>query len=103
MPENPGDLWPRCPAGAECRAPRGIVLFGTSFPERLKSGRQGAFRIGPLTDECLIQIHSSLVVAETGRRGVSEWHRMTAEALKECNKRQLAQLARDKGSPVGTR
>jgi hypothetical protein len=30
-------------------------------------------------------------------RGVLEWHRMTAEALKECNKRRLAQLARDKG------
>jgi uncharacterized protein len=30
-------------------------------------------------------------------RGVSEWHRMTLEALKECNKRRLAQLARDKG------
>ena len=31
------------------------------------------------------------------RRGVSEWHRMTADALKECNKRRLAQLAQDKG------
>jgi uncharacterized protein len=43
------------------------------------------------------QSHSSLVVAERAERGVLEWHRMTAEALKECNKRRLAQLARDKG------
>ena len=48
----------------------------------------GVFRIGPLTDECLIQSHSSLAVAGRAERGVSEWHRMTAEALKDCNKRR---------------
>ncbi len=45
----------------------------------------------------LFNLHSSLAVAERAERGVLEWHRMTAEALKECNKRRLAQLARDKG------
>ncbi len=45
----------------------------------------------------LSNLHSSLAVAERAERGVLEWHRMTAEALKECNKRRLAQLARDKG------
>src|SRR5271154_4896946 len=32
-----------------------------------------------------------------GKREVSEWYRMTAEALNECNKRHLAQLAKEKG------
>ncbi len=45
----------------------------------------------------IFKLHSSLAEARSGKRGVSEWHRMTAEALKECNKRHLAQLAKEKG------
>src|SRR4029077_9353841 len=33
----------------------------------------------------------------TGRRGVSEWYRMTVDALKDCNKKHLAQLAKEQG------
>jgi hypothetical protein len=36
-------------------------------------------------------------MADAADRGVLEWYRMTSEALKECNKRRLAQLARDIG------
>src|SRR6202042_3831867 len=32
-----------------------------------------------------------------GRCGVSEWYRMTVDALKDCNKKHLAQLAKDQG------
>src|SRR5215468_11147940 len=32
-----------------------------------------------------------------GLCGVSEWYRMTVDALKDCNKKHLAQLAKDRG------
>jgi uncharacterized protein len=41
--------------------------------------------------------HSSLANAETAMREVLEWHRMTADALKDCNKRRLAQMAKEQG------
>ena len=34
---------------------------------------------------------------------VLEWFRMTADALKDCNKKHLAQMAKEQGSPAGTR
>src|SRR5262249_19334547 len=33
----------------------------------------------------------------TGTLGVSEWYRMTVDALKDCNKKHLAKLAKDRG------
>jgi hypothetical protein len=41
--------------------------------------------------------HSSLAKAETVTREVLEWYRMTADALKDCNKRRLAQMAKERG------
>src|SRR5579859_955775 len=57
----------------------------------------GVFRIGPLTDDCRNSSQPSLAEAGRAKRGVSEWHRMTADALKDCNKRDLARLAKERG------
>ena len=73
-----------------------VALRGTQATACLKSGRHGVFRIGPLTDEC----HKIAFISRCGRagkRGVLEWYRMTADALNDCSKRHLAQLAKDKG------
>jgi uncharacterized protein len=42
---------------------------------------------------------SSLAQAKGLSPEVLEWHRMTADALKDCNKRRLAQLAKEQGVP----
>src|SRR5262245_42765599 len=55
------------------------------------------FRIGPLTDDGRNFSDPSLARTGTAKREVSEWHRMTADALKDCNKRYLAQLAKEQG------
>src|SRR5262249_57213134 len=61
----------------------------------LQSGRQGVFRIGPLTDEP----HVPCPVRGRQRRPrmETEWPRMTVESLKDCNKKALAQMAKDQG------
>ena len=59
------------------------------------SGIQGVFRIGPLKDESCIT--SSIARAADGLRAVLEWFRMTADALKDCNKKHLAQMAKEQG------
>src|SRR6516165_9942413 len=44
--------------------------------------------------------HSITFIPRSGRlarRGVLEWHRMTADALKDCNKKHLAQMAKEQG------
>ena len=72
-------------------------LTGTKPRVRFLSGIQGVFRIGPLTDECHIITFISRCRPSGTKRGVSEWYRMTADALKDWNKRDLAQLAKDQG------
>ena len=64
------------------------------FPSQ--SGRHGVFRIGPLTDELE---QSSLSDSRFGHlpRMVTEWSRMTVDTLKDCNKKVLAQMAKDQG------
>src|SRR5205814_5848684 len=57
----------------------------------------GVFRISPLTDDCRNELQPSLAKTARAKRGVSEWHRMTADALKDCNKRHLAQMAKARG------
>src|SRR5262249_2996813 len=45
--------------------------------------------------------HSITFIPRSGRaarRGVLEWQRMTSDALKDCNKRHLAQMAKQKGN-----
>jgi hypothetical protein len=57
----------------------------------------GVFRIGPLTDDCRHKEQPPLAKAQGHVAKVSEWYRMTADALKDCNKRRLAQLAKERG------
>ena len=87
------------PDGGTRSTLKSLVSAARITPSRTlpQSGMQEVFRIGPLTDECRTQSHSSLAEAGRATRGVSEWHRMTADALKDCNKRHLAQMAKEKG------
>src|SRR5436190_420740 len=61
----------------------------------LQSGRHGVFRIGPLRDDprvpCPIRARRTRCGWET------EWPRMTVDTLKDCNKKFLAQMAKDQG------
>jgi len=94
-----------------------IGAFGESAPDigissmlRSPVSAVPGQRAAPLSPGCMEfsgSVHSRMIVALThihlspmaGRamRGVSEWHRMTVDALKDCNKRHLAQLAKEQG------
>ena len=53
-------------------------------------------RIGPLTDDS--RTFSSIArVCLVVAPAVLEWFRMTADALKDCNKKHLAQMAKEQG------
>jgi hypothetical protein len=57
------------------------------------SGTQGANRNTPFTEE-----HDpTYSPSGARRRAASEWPRMTADMLKECNKKALARMARERG------
>src|SRR5262245_36255667 len=52
-------------------------------------------------------VHSRMIIPRVtttpretqGERRVSGWDRMTVDTLKDCNKKHLAQLAKDRGIP----